>query len=199
MYIAIESTDEKLAKRVCELLKNATDELGIVVVRDAGDTGFSERIRRASDEDGNGAPSLAIVMAEYARRVESVSKRVIPALKRNKTVLSNGSWLSSYAKTDITDTDYKQIHELYANTLPLPDLVLYLDKSELNDIEKRQVNRCKKAMAVTVNHEYIDAEQGVEYVLLTVLNVIRRENAKRILAVPTQSRLMQNDKITINA
>lgn len=113
------------------------NNLPFVQVREPGGTPMAESIRHVhkSQHDENVSP-LTELLLMYAARYQLLSNVNQPALESGKFVITDRSWISSYAYQRLDDETFFSIHNAVMRRIPSVDVVIYLRVSPEVGLER---------------------------------------------------------------
>ncbi len=95
--------------------------------REPGGTKFAESVRMTLLDDSYEIPPISEVLMFYAGRVEHTISKIVPALNSGHVVISDRYYESTLAYQTITCERAKEIHDLCAAELVVPDWVYLID------------------------------------------------------------------------
>lgn len=152
MYIILSGTEgvgKSHAANIIELIHNEKKQ-NIIKTHEAGGTVIAEAIRNVllhTDTDEMYYPMSELLLF-YAARNQLYRNVIMPALNENTTVLSDRSFLCSYAyqiksRKMIDESVFWNIHNLVLSDAPMPNLIIHLYTNTVEEGLKRAHNRGK--------------------------------------------------------
>ncbi|RIY33212.1 dTMP kinase [Psittacicella hinzii] len=137
-------------------------------VREPGSTDFGESIRNILLSSPFKLQSLTEFFLFMASRNELLNQKVIPALKENKIVISDRSYISSYAYQAYPaqiSVDYfnQTVEQIYATTKI--DLIIYVDVPYKVGLDRSSAVRDKDNMEAKGDSFYAQTEAGYKQYL----------------------------------